>query len=94
MKKSEIVKELNTLRVILSDLTGETEIGEYYIDVLSKAMFVVGASKWEFNTDYFDVKCDEVAGDVYIDIYHRDSKIDEHSYTINSIISDEDRGEA
>ena len=57
-------------------------------------MFVVGASKWEFNTDYFDVKCDEVAGDVYIDIYHRDSKIDEHSYTINSIISDEDRGEA
>ena len=29
MKKSVIVKELNTLRIILNDLTGETDIGEY-----------------------------------------------------------------
>ena len=94
MKKSEIVKELNTLRIILSDLTGETEIGEYYIDILSKAMFIVGASKWEFSTEYFDIKCDEVAGDVNIDIFHKEAKIGEHSYTLDSIISDEERGEA
>ena len=94
MKKSEIAKELNTLRVILNDLTGESEIGEHYIDVLSRAIFLVGSSKWEFNTDYFDVKCDEVAGDVGIEIYYKDTKIGEHSYTLDSILSDEDNAEA
>ena len=94
MKKSVIVKELNTLRIILNDLTGETDIGEYYIDVLSKAIFLLGSSKWEFTTDHFNLKCDEVAGDVYIDVYHKDTLIDERSYTINGIVSDEDKGEA
>ena len=44
MTKSEITKELNTLRLVLHDLTGESEIGEHYIDVLSKAIFLVGSS--------------------------------------------------
>ena len=94
MKNNEIARELNTLRIILNDLTGESEIGEHYIDILSKAIFIVGSSKWEFSTDYFDVKCDEVAGDININIYYKDTKIGEHSYTLDSMISDEESGEA
>ena len=94
MTKNEITKELNTLRLVLHDLTGESEIGEHYIDVLSKAIFLVGASKWEFNGEFFDVKCRELAGDVNIEIYYRDTLLDEHSYNLDGIISDESNGKA
>ena len=94
MTRSEINRELNTLRLVLHDLTGESEIGEHYIDVLSKAIFMIGVSKWEFNSDYFDVKCDEVAGDVNIEIYYKDTLIDEHSYKLDSILSEDENGEA
>ena len=90
MKNSEIVKELNTLRLILNDLTGESEIGEHYIDVLSKSMFIIGDSKWEFNSDYFTIKCNDIAGDVNIEIYYRDALIGEHEYSLDDIISDEE----
>ena len=89
MRESKIVKELNTLRIILNDLTGETEIGEHYIDILSKAIFIIGSSKWEFNSSYFTIRCDEIAGDVNIEIYHKDALVGEHSYTLESMISDE-----
>lgn len=94
MTKSEITRELDTLRLVLHDLTGESDIGEHYIDVLSRAIFMVGASKWEFNTDYFDVKCNEVAGDVSIEVYYKETLMDEHSYSLDGIISEEETGEA
>ena len=94
MKDDKIVKELNTLRVILNDLTGDTEIGEYYIDVLGKAMFIVGNSKWEYNSNYFSVKCNEIAGDINIEIYHKDALIGNHEYVLSDIISDKENAEA
>ena len=94
MKKSEIVRELNTLRLVLNDLIGETDIGEHYIDVLGKSIFLVGESEWEYSSEYFTVKCDEVAGDINVSVYHKDALMEEHSYKVSSIISDEDSAEA
>tara|TARA_R100000458_G_scaffold41478_1_gene39152 strand:+ start:274 stop:558 length:285 start_codon:yes stop_codon:yes gene_type:complete len=94
MTKNEITRELNTLRLVLNDLTGESEIGEHYIDVLGKAMFLVGSHKWDFNGEFFDVKCRELAGDVTVEVYYKDTLLDEHSYKLDSIISEEETGEA
>ena len=94
MTKNEIAKELNTLRLVLHDLTGESEIGEHYIDVLGKAIFLVGSHKWDFNGEFFDVKCRELAGDVTVEVYYKDTLLDEHSYELDGIISDKENGEA
>ena len=94
MNKSEIVKELNTLRLVLNDLIGDTDIGEHYIDVLGKSLFLVGSSKWEYSSDHFTIKCDEIACNVNVSIYHKDILMEEHSYNVDSIISDEDSAEA
>ena len=94
MKKSEITRELNTLRIVLYDLIGDSDIGEHYLDVLNKTISMVGSNNWEFSGDYFNVKCDEIAGDINIDVYHKETKIDEHSYKLDGIMSDEESGEA
>ena len=74
MNKSEIVKELNTLRLVLNDLIGDTDIGEHYIDVLGKSLFLVGSSKWEYSSDHFTIKCDEIAGNVNVSMGGGSSK--------------------
>lgn len=94
MKKEQVAKELNSLRIVLNDLTGESEIGEHYINVLSKAIFIIGNKNWEFNTTCFDIKCEDLANSVKIDIYHKDAKIDSHVYDNESIISDKDEAKA
>ena len=94
MKRNEIVSELNTLRLVLYDLIGESDIGEHYLNVLNKTISIVGNDKWEYTTDYFNIKCDEIAGDINIDVYYKDTKIDEHSYEVERLISDEASGEA
>tara|TARA_Y100001970_G_scaffold135340_1_gene166609 strand:+ start:5046 stop:5330 length:285 start_codon:yes stop_codon:yes gene_type:complete len=94
MTKSEITRELNTLRIVLYDLIGDSDIGEHYIDILNKTISIVGSNNWEFSSDYFNIKCDEIAGDVNIDVYHKETLIDSNLYKLDSIISDEESGEA